>query len=655
MMKSATKERLFLWVAVPALAAVLIALAVLQYRWSGQVSAATKAQMESNLQVSLLGFRQDFTRELGAVCLEVKSAADESGSVNPAKMIQQFRHWEQTASHPGLVAHIYFQQNSRHNQLLRLDPNLDQVATVPWPSEFEQLRQRLGEISSLSNQPVAIAMLQRRRRAAGQPGGRTGDVFIPWAVDQSIPAVAYPLRQRDGDRKGDKVHPAVITWIIIQFNPSVIEKEVFPELAQKYFTGRAGLDYHVAVLEGGSSRQHLMYSSGAGFGENNDLPMDASMNLFGPLFRRGGPTGPGPELFVASPRPLPNERPAQSSDDRRDDRRNAGFDRLVRFEPFHYSSDQGVWEVVVKHQRGSVEAVVNSLRRRNLMVSFGVLVLLAVTMALIVIGAQRASRLARMQLDFVAGVSHEVRTPLAAISSAAENIAHGVVKDEQQLVRYGNSILKQSRQLTHLVEQVLLFAATQQSTRHYEVRPVDVGEVIDAVLESTSGIVAAARVSVERQIEPGLPPVNADFGALAQCLQNLITNAVKYGGNSRWLRVRASARKEKGIAREIEVSVEDKGIGISKKDIRHIFEPFYRSPAVTESQIHGTGLGLPLTRTLVEAIGGQLAAQSELGKGSSFTIRLSCADVAAEGLRLRLEDRAAAVDKASGAAPDYSS
>ena len=72
-----------------------------------------------------------------------------------------------------------------------------------------------------------------------------------------------------------------------------------------------------------------------------------------------------------------------------------------------------------------------------------------------------------VQMDFVAGVSHELRTPLAVISSAAENIAHGVVEDKQQLVRYGNTIVKQTRQLTHLVEQVLLFAATQQAQRSY--------------------------------------------------------------------------------------------------------------------------------------------------------------------------------------------
>jgi hypothetical protein len=325
MMKSVMKERLVLWVAVPALAAVLVALAVMQYKWSGQVSAATKAQMESSLQTSLYGFRQDVTRELGAVCLEVRSVTDESGGVNPAKMVQQFRHWEQTASHPGLVTHVYIQRSSG-DELLRFDPNSDHIETVSWPSNFAQLRQRVQEISSLSSQPSAIARRQQRRRqAGGRPPRRTGDAFIPWLVDQSIPAAAYAVRRYNN---ADDVRPASITWIIIQFNSSVIEKEIFPELAQKYFTGRAGLDYYVAVLENGSGRQRVMYASHAGFGENNDLPMDASMNLFGPAFRRGGPAPPAPEMFAPSARP--NERPQPSSDDRRDDRRNASSDRFVR-------------------------------------------------------------------------------------------------------------------------------------------------------------------------------------------------------------------------------------------------------------------------------------------------------------------------------------
>jgi len=132
------------------------------------------------------------------------------------------------------------------------------------------------------------------------------------------------------------------------------------------------------------------------------------------------------------------------------------------------------WDVVVKNQKGSVQAVVSSLRRRNLMVSFGVLVLLAVHHGLDCDWPQRQAGCPDAT-GFCRGVSHEVRTPLAAISSGRGNMPTAVVKDQHSWCAYGNSILKQSRQLTHLVEQVLLFAATQQSTRRYEVRPVDLG------------------------------------------------------------------------------------------------------------------------------------------------------------------------------------
>jgi signal transduction histidine kinase len=268
-------------------------------------------------------------------------------------------------------------------------------------------------------------------------------------------------------------------------------------------------------------------------------------------------------------------------------------------------------------------------------------------MALILMASQRARRLARLQMDFVAGVSHELRTPLAVISSAAENIAHGVVADKQQLVRYGNSIVKQTRQLTQLVEQVLLFAATQQAPRNHAQGPVNLSSVVDAALEGTASAIAAAGFTVERQVEPGLPAVSGDFNGLVQSLQNLITNAVKYGGEKKWLKVSAAAIKEKGQTREVVLAVEDHGIGISKEEMKQVFEPFYRSPAVSESGIHGTGLGLPLARKIVEVMGGRLTAESEVGKGSSFTIHLQAATE--RGLE---EQRMA--DRPAGAEPDFS-
>jgi len=152
---------------------------------------------------------------------------------------------------------------------------------------------------------------------------------------------------------------------------------------------------------------------------------------------------------------------------------------------------------------------------------------------------------------------------------------------------------------------------------------------------------------VERRIEGGLPAVDADFTALVRSLQNLITNAVKYGGDNRWLQISATAEKNKGRIEEVELRVEDRGIGIGKDEIKHIFEPFYRSPAVSESGIHGTGLGLPLARTIVEAMGGRITAKSDLGKGSAFSIHLPVAQ------ERKAEEPQGATDKPAGAEPGF--
>lgn len=640
---------------MPALAGVLVFLAVLQYHWSQQVSDATREQMQSNLQTALTGFRLDLTHELGAACLEVRSAVRESANQNSTQFGERFQHWQQTATHPALVSQIFLWKNnpvqsnhpSQDNQgrLVRLFPvsEHNDKDAVSWPPELQRLQQRLQAMSQPTNRPGnGGPRFFRNNRGRGGRAGRpnrstgTADAFLPWFVDQSIPALASPVRQRD-DAGGDAASSTSVSWIIIQLNPGVLEKEIFPELAQKYFGGTGGLSYHVAVVDQ-SPQAHALYASVAGFGGSSDQAPDAALDLFGPPLRRNGPVvaAVAPDMGPRTGPPPADSRQRQSRT-ANGDRRDPGGERMVRLEPIRYSSDDGVWKVVVKHPSGSVEAAVSGLRRRNLAVSFGVLVLLAVTMGLVVAASQRARRLAMLQMDFVAGVSHELRTPLAVISSAADNIAHGVVADKQQLARYGASIVKQARQLAQLVDQVLVFAATQQKPQRYQLRAVNVSEVISAALENTASVVTAGGVSVERNIEQGLPPVSADFAALSQCLQNLITNAVKYGGDGRWVGIRAAVRKEGDAVREVEIAVQDRGMGMSQEELKHIFEPFYRSPSVAGSSIHGTGLGLPLAKTVIEAMRGTLAVESEPGKGSAFTIRLAVAD----GLRESHDERAA--------------
>jgi len=646
------------------MAAVLVGLAVLQYRWSGQVSDATRAQMLSNLHVSLMSFRQDFARELGAVAVEIRTIADNPSAVNPAELNEQFHHLQQTAAHPNLVSHIYLWADPTRQKPLRFDPASGHFERTAWPAEFDPMQQRLLAITTAHHPPTGrpeanearrrlefgparnfngrrqgSGGMAPRRRMPQMMNGRMAEMMMPWAIDQSIPAIAYPIRRHMSS--GGPVNRTDVTWLIIQLNPDVLKKEIFPELTQKLFGGSSGMDYYIAIKAVGNDGERVVYSSGNGPAEEKNRPPDAALNLIGPPFGHDGPADAGMEFFSATMH-RPGDHAQQS-----DEQHMAALERLPRFDPFHYAQSQGTWQLTATHKSGSVEAAVGALRRRNLMASFGVLGVLAITMGLIVVASQRARRLARLQMDFVAGVSHELRTPLAVISSAAENIAHGVVEDKQQLLRYGNTIVKQSRQLTLLVEQVLLFAATQQPHRHLGHGRVNIAEVIDAALEGTSSEVTAAGFTVERRIESGLPAVNVDFTALVRSLQNLITNAVKYGGDNHWLRISAAAVKGNSRVEEVKLTVEDKGIGIGKEEIKHIFEPFYRSPAVSESGIHGTGLGLPLARTIVEAMGGRITASSELGKGSAFSIHLPVAQ------EHTAEQTHGAADKPAGAEPGF--
>jgi|SRR5450631_707816 signal transduction histidine kinase len=237
-----------------------------------------------------------------------------------------------------------------------------------------------------------------------------------------------------------------------------------------------------------------------------------------------------------------------------------------------------------------------------------------------------AVQLAKLQMDFVASISHELRTPLAVIRSAAENIADGVVEGKDQLAKYGSMIRNQSRQMTDLVNQILLFVSTRERKSHYIFQPLQVSEIVNSAVENTAELAREAGFVVEQHVEPDLPHVMGDRSALSRCVQNLVGNAIKYSAQARWVCIRAFREKAGHHSHgEIVISVQDRGIGIDKSDLLHIFEPFYRSPAVRDAQIHGTGLGLPLARSIAEAMGGKLTVESRLGAGSVFALHLPSA------------------------------
>jgi len=234
-----------------------------------------------------------------------------------------------------------------------------------------------------------------------------------------------------------------------------------------------------------------------------------------------------------------------------------------------------------------------------------------------------AIQLASLQMEFVASVSHELRTPLAALSLAADNIADGLIEGKTAVQKYGTAIQKETRQMSELVDQILLFASTEDRTKRYDLQPLQVSEIIDAVLSDSKNLLQGAGFMIALHMDAHLPLVIADRSAVAQCLQNLIGNALKYSGDSRWIGIEAFvAQSEMEVNREVRIAVSDRGIGIDGSELADIFEPFYRSSRVNALQIHGTGLGLSLARRTMEAMGGKISVVSELSIGSTFTIHL---------------------------------
>jgi len=157
-------------------------------------------------------------------------------------------------------------------------------------------------------------------------------------------------------------------------------------------------------------------------------------------------------------------------------------------------NEGGVWRLDIRHRAGSLEAAVARMRRGNLLLSFAMLALVAVAIAILALAARRAHRLSEAKLAFAAAVSHELRTPLAAICSAADNLSAGIATEPAKARQYGAAILEQGRYLSGLVEQILGFAGAHFGSRQFEMEMLDpadvIAEAIDAAVPSarTAGI-----------------------------------------------------------------------------------------------------------------------------------------------------------------------
>jgi signal transduction histidine kinase len=298
--------------------------------------------------------------------------------------------------------------------------------------------------------------------------------------------------------------------------------------------------------------------------------------------------------------------------------------------PDSQASPQGYWTLQVRRKEGSVDAVAATVRARNLAVSGAVLALMAVALALLLITIRRQKRLARQQMEFVAGVSHELRTPVAVLFSAGENLADGIVTAPASVRENGVMVRDESRRLAGMVEQTLRFAGIESGGAKYKRQSVDVPQIINAALLNHEALLRESGCAVELDISPGLPPAFSDAAALVHCIGNLVSNAARYGATGKSITVRArleSALDERHSSKPamLLIDVEDLGPGIDPRDVPHLFEPFYRGRHSRERQIQGTGLGLALVKRIMDDLGGKVEVRTAKGHGSQFRLMVPVA------------------------------
>jgi signal transduction histidine kinase len=228
-------------------------------------------------------------------------------------------------------------------------------------------------------------------------------------------------------------------------------------------------------------------------------------------------------------------------------------------------------------------------------------------------------------MEFVAGVSHELRTPVAVIRSAAENLSHGVVDSGDRVKRYGQLLETEARRLGEMVERVLQYAGIESGLATGARVRLAPTEVIEGAIESSLTLLGSEEITIERNFIPNPPAVVGDAAALRSAIQNLIANAVKYGGRDRWVGIRVEHGRQRRRP-EVWITISDHGAGIPASELPHIFDPFYRGADAVARQVHGNGLGLSLVRQIVAAHGGRVTVTTRAGAGSSFTIALPSAE-----------------------------
>ena len=252
---------------------------------------------------------------------------------------------------------------------------------------------------------------------------------------------------------------------------------------------------------------------------------------------------------------------------------------------------------------------------RNLTVLGGAVLLLIGALVFMFLTAQRERKLAQRQAGFLANVTHELKTPLAVMQAAGENLSDGRVNDSRRLASYGKHIHSESLRLRRMIDKLLDVAKTDSGQMVTTPQYVNLVDEVNQYLNANKDLLEEEGFTIDFQHDKNLPLVYLDTDNFDTILGNLVENAVKYSSETKFIGIQVRI-----TGKYIRVDVADKGKGIPPEDQKLIFDKFYRVEDSLTANTKGHGLGLSIVRDLAELNGGRITIDSKENKGSTFSV-----------------------------------
>jgi two-component system, OmpR family, phosphate regulon sensor histidine kinase PhoR len=229
-------------------------------------------------------------------------------------------------------------------------------------------------------------------------------------------------------------------------------------------------------------------------------------------------------------------------------------------------------------------------------------------------GIRVAAELAAMKSDFVSGVTHELKTPLAGIQLVSDTLVRGRYDSAEKIQHYAKLLSREAKNLTRVIDNLLAYSRLNDIRHAYRFEPAEVTDLVTDAIAFCEAVLVEQNFSVQVDVPSDIPPVRADRSAIGLALTNVIDNAIKYSIDTRAIRVEAE-RVDPCVA----LRITDRGMGIPEGEIKHVCDKFFRGRRATG---RGSGLGLAIVHQIVEAHDGSLRIDSAVGEGTQVVLTL---------------------------------